>query len=155
MKKCSTCGATKIINVNIASATTTLAPQVAATLIADPKINYIFAGPGDFEPDIAEAIRQAHAVGKVHVFYEDCQGPGTTSLITDKITVGCETTGSAFSGWAAVDSILRILDKSPGFSTAETYPFYTFTNSNPPPGGVNYEGTPGYQAVYQKLWGLS
>ena len=95
LKKCANCSS-KIINVNIATASTTLAPQIASTLIANPDINYIYSGPGDFEPFEAEAIREARDVGKVHAFYADCQGPGTTSMATDKITSACLETGSGF-----------------------------------------------------------
>lgn len=153
LKKCAGCSY-KAIQVNFSDFTTKLAPTIAAALIANPSINYIFAGPGDFEPLVKQAITQAHALGKVHVVFTDCQGPGATSLTTDQVVSMCEDMGSGFNGWSAIDSAVRLFDNL-SFPTNQVYPFWVMTNNNPPPGGANFQGWSGYQALYKRLWGLS
>jgi hypothetical protein len=134
-------------------ATGDVGPNIVSTLQANPKINYVICLFTAVCADLAPTLKTAGLTGKVQV---SVLAPDQT--FSDEILQGTVSVGILMAygetPWAIIDACARM---SEGMKVNQNlYALLPLTVStkkiNPPPATGYYEGPPGFQHTFEKLW---
>jgi ribose transport system substrate-binding protein len=165
LAKCSGC---KLVGKYIfnASLEQAQAGQAAAgaALAAHPagSVNWIESNGSVRDPGVLLAVKQAGRQSNVQVISIDCKASSLLSIDTNGPLKACVTTPLLRGGWAAVDTIARILA---GQNPGQVYvPFSLVTKANAPSAAVVNQRNrtlqdqvftePDYVSYYKTLWGV-
>jgi ribose transport system substrate-binding protein len=145
------------INFTATVISTTLPGSVVTAIQSNPAINSLIIGFDPPAPYIVPALDAAGDKTKV-TMYTQLGDSAPLALVQQGNVLHydvAESTG--WSVWGDYDEIIRALDHKPYVN--ENLPLQVFTSSNPSAvaklGGNDFAATfAGYQAKYEKLWGI-
>ena len=154
LKSCSGCSVVKEMDVNLASAATSLAQQVEGLLQANPDVNYVYMPVSDLLPYVQQAIQAVNKTGQISVADTSCQLPGPVSMRKHGVETACVAVPYHWLGWASIDLMVRLMDGQHPTWTSET-PMKLLTASNVFPTGEFWDGGYPFQQKYEQLWGVA
>ncbi len=131
---------------------TTLGQQVVGYLRAHPEVDYIYA---PFDPSafvMVAAIRQAGLGDRVRLVSLLGNEENLDLIRKGDVQVATMAFDTAYSGYAAIDQIIRHFNKQPLFEPhGENVPYMVLDQTNLPESG-NWRSDSGYKEKFQALW---
>lgn len=131
---------------------TTLGQQVVGYLRAHPDVTYVYA---PFDPSafvMAAAIRQAGMADRVRLASLLGNEENIDLIRKGQVQVATIAFDTAYSGYAAIDQIIRHLNKQPLFEPhGENVPYLVLDKTNLPEKG-NWASANGYKEKFLALW---
>ena len=131
---------------------TTLGQQVVGYLRAHPEVDYIYA---PFDPSafvMVAAIRQAGLGDRGRRVTLPGNEENIDLIPTGDVQVATMAFDTAYSGYAAIDQIIRYLNKQPLFDPhGENVPYMVLDKTNIPESG-NWRSESGYKEKFEALW---
>lgn len=153
VKSCSTCKVEKVVQTNVTQLMSTIPSETVSAIRTNPSINSVLSGYDPVAVFQIPALQSAGLLNKVKLYseYGDVQNLKFIRTGKQEATVAVPY---EWSGWAAVDEMLRAMTHKPLVN--ENIPFALITKTaNMPPAGQPFTGGVNYAAEYAKLWGLS
>lgn len=131
---------------------TTLGQQVVGYLRSHPDVNYVYA---PYDPSafvIAAAIRQAGMSDRVRLVSLLGNEENIDLIRKGDVQVATAAFDTRYSGFAAIDQVIRYLNKQPLFDPhGENVPYVILDKTNLPAKG-NWASSNGYVDKFQALW---
>jgi ribose transport system substrate-binding protein len=131
---------------------TTLGRQVVGYLRAHPDVDYIYA---PFDPSafvMVAAIRQAGLGDRVRLASLLGNEENIDLIRKGDVQVATMAFDTAYSGYAAIDQVIRYLNKQPLFDPhGENVPYMVLDETNLPESG-NWRSDSGYKEKFEALW---
>ncbi len=153
VRSCSGCSVNNVVATNV----TQIASQIPSETVNDvrttPAINSILSGYDPVAVFQIPALKSANLLTKVKLYseYGDVEN---LQFIRDGQQEATVAVPYEWSGWAAVDEMLRAMTGKPLVN--ENIPFALITKTvNMPPAGQAFTGGVDYAGQYSKLWGIS
>ncbi|MCW3000722.1 MAG: monosaccharide transporter substrate-binding protein family [Conexibacter sp.] len=163
---CKGCEVAKEIKFTFATASNTVAGDVAQALQSNPEINYIHIPFDAITPLVDQGIKQAGRKGKVKIVGTGAEAVSVKSLRTGDMGQSL-CTPAEWMGWQGVDALVRIFagkqpppytdkaedGKSPFQSNYPVQMRYV-TKDNAPPEGQACDGGFDFASKFKELWGV-
>jgi len=151
-KNCPACS-TAVLKVSAGQIGPVLAQQVVSYLQANPDVKYAAFGLGDLAIGVPAAIKAAGLQDQVKITTRGLDVPNYGDVQDGGIAAGF-TSEAYEAGWRAVDKLAR---EFAGVSLGDVYPLGVIrevTKSTLPSDLTVPYSIPGYQAAFEKAWGV-
>jgi ribose transport system substrate-binding protein len=155
LAQCKTCRVLAKPQVTLSDLGTDLQQKAATVLAQYPQANAVF---GMYDAAIQLGIGQAVVASgrkdSLAVTGLECYAANVTLIREDRGQDMCAGYPNAWTGWAAIDGINRLLHGQPQVEAGIGWRNIDATH-NMPPTAQDYDGTEDYRANYKKIWGLT
>jgi ribose transport system substrate-binding protein len=152
VRSCTGCSVNKIVATNVTQLTSQIPSQTVNDVRTTPAINSILSGYDPVAVFQIPALKAANLLTKVKLYseYGDVENLQFIRNGQQEATIAVPY---EWSGWAAVDEMLRAMTGKP--LVDENIPFALITKTvNMPPTGQAFTGGVDYAGQYSKLWGI-